>query len=274
MSGPLATANPWNLVAGGYAECAAPVTELFSNRAIELLCLAEESHVLDVACGPGTTAGLLCQAGHRVEAVDFSAAMIGELEAKMKPGQPLAEANVRAQIMDGQDLRFADQSVDAALSMFGLMFFPDRARGFSELHRVLKPGGRACVSSWLPLSDVPAMQWMFGAVMAIMPASPGQEPPAPSLEDPALFAAEMEQAGFRSVHVERCSQTIPMPDLTDFWDTMVKSSAPITLLRSEVGEEKWTELNKEAFEHLRQTRPENLESFTMEAWLGLGEKAS
>ena len=34
--------------------------------------------------------------------------------------------------------------------MFGLMFFPDRAKGFAELFRVLRPGATAVVSSWAP----------------------------------------------------------------------------------------------------------------------------
>jgi len=42
---------------------------------------------------------------------------------------------VTAQVADGQALPFADGEFEAAFSMFGLMFFPDRAKGFAELRR-------------------------------------------------------------------------------------------------------------------------------------------
>lgn len=34
--------------------------------------------------------------------------------------------------------------------MFGLIFFPDRDKGFREMHRVLRPGGRAMARSSAP----------------------------------------------------------------------------------------------------------------------------
>jgi hypothetical protein len=43
-----------------------------------------------------------------------------------------------------QDLPFENNRFEAAFSMFGLMFLPDRVKG---LNRVLKPGKMAAVSS-------------------------------------------------------------------------------------------------------------------------------
>ena len=51
--------------------------------------------------------------------------------------------NAIVAVEDGQSLTFADKSFDAVLCSLGLMFFPDPARGLSEFHRVLRPGGRA-----------------------------------------------------------------------------------------------------------------------------------
>ena len=45
--------------------------------------------------------------------------------------------------MDGQDLTF-----DFAFSNFGACFYPDFVRGFKELHRVLKSGGKAFINAW------------------------------------------------------------------------------------------------------------------------------
>ena len=95
--------------------------------------------VLDVACGPGTLAFLAARRGAEVMAVDFCAGMIGELAARLAE----TPAAIEARVADGMDLPLESGAFDAAFSMFGLMFFPDRARGFAELHRVLRPGGVA-----------------------------------------------------------------------------------------------------------------------------------
>ena len=272
MPSPLAVPEPWNLVAANYDELVVPLFENFSRRAIELLKLGEGARVIDVACGPGTSSALLARAGHHVDAVDFSESMLAQLKRKLEPGGALAGASIRHQQMDGQNLRFPDASFDGAISMFGLMFFPDRARGFAELHRVLKPGARACTSSWLPLDRALAMRWMFGAFAAITPPPPNDAPPRePLLEDPQVFAEEMRAAGFRDVSVEPCSQPLPVTSVEQFWDNMVRSSAPVVLFKHKMGD-RWPELNRIALEKLRETAPDDLSSLTMEAWIGCGRK--
>jgi ubiquinone/menaquinone biosynthesis C-methylase UbiE len=67
-------------------------------------------------------------------------------------------ANIKTCLMDGQALEFGDNTFDFAYSIFGLMFFPDRLKGFREMHRTLRPGGRAAVTSWAPVEESPLMQ--------------------------------------------------------------------------------------------------------------------
>jgi SAM-dependent methyltransferase len=272
MASPLAVPEPWNLVASSYNELVVPLFEAFSRRAIALLELGAKQRVLDMACGPGTASALLARAGHEVDAIDFSEAMLAELNQKLAPGGSLAGASIRPQHMDGQSLTFADETFDGALSMFGLMFFPDRARGFAELHRVLKPGARACVSSWLPLDRTAAMRWAFGAFASVTPPPPKDAPPRePILEDPDVFAAEMRTAGFHDVRIEQCSAPLPVPSIEEFWGHMVKSSAPVALFKRKLGDA-WPELNERALQKLRETAPDDLSSLTMDAWIGCGRK--
>lgn len=272
MPSPLAEPTPWDLVAPDYDEMIVPLFRPFSEHAVELLALPDGASVLDVACGPGTATELLLARGHRVDAIDFSPNMIAQLERRLH-GE--AKERVRIQHMDGQALRFEDATFAGALSMFGLMFFPDRQRGFGELWRVLEPGARACVSSWLPLSAVPVMQWGFGGFAAITPPPPPDAPPrVPILEDPDVFAEEMSRAGFREVRVERVSAPMRVESIEGFWDGMVRSSAPIRLFRSRLSDEQWAPLNERALAHLHQTAPENLSALEMHAWLAVGTKPS
>ena len=77
----------------------------------------------------------------------------------------------------------AGATFDAAFSLFGLMFFPDRKQGFAEIYRTLKPGGSIAITSWAPVDQSPAMQTMFGALRAIKPDLPQPQRAVTTLED-------------------------------------------------------------------------------------------
>jgi SAM-dependent methyltransferase len=149
---------------------------------------------------------------------------------------------VDAIVGDGQALPYADGSFDAGFSMFGLMFFPDRARGFSELHRVLRAGARAVVSSWLDFTSVPEMRATYGTLAEL---SPQGRPPRPGLplSDPAACVEEMSAAGFSSVRVEICEGIAEHASTEAMISHMVRASAPVALLRRSLGEE-WPELER------------------------------
>jgi len=112
-------------------------TQLFAEDALRLADLKPGQQVIDAATGTGCLAFLAARTGAHVLAVDFSEGMIDQL--RMKVAQSKAD-HIQAAVMDGQALIVEDHSFDAAFSVFGLCFFPDRAAGFRELHRVLKPG--------------------------------------------------------------------------------------------------------------------------------------
>jgi ubiquinone/menaquinone biosynthesis C-methylase UbiE len=162
---PLATPDAWNLVAAGYAAEIEHVMRPISRAVIALADarapgIVDRARLLDVACGPGTLALELSPRATQVQALDFSPAMLEQLRAEMRRR---AVTNIVPVHGDGMALPYGDERFAAAFSVFGLMFFPDRSQGFAELHRVLRPGGVAIVTSWAPIDLSPLMTLSFAA---------------------------------------------------------------------------------------------------------------
>jgi SAM-dependent methyltransferase len=65
------------------------------------------------------------------------------------------------QVADAEALPFADESYDAVLSTFGVMFAPDQATA-AELARVCRRGGRIGLANWTPEGFVGQMFKVLG----------------------------------------------------------------------------------------------------------------
>jgi ubiquinone/menaquinone biosynthesis C-methylase UbiE len=145
-----------------------PFTLQFAHRAISGLGLAPGCSVLDVGAGSGGAALAMAERGLRVTAIDASQRMVERLRARA------AERGVAidAQTMDGQALRFEDATFDAALSVLGIILFPDAVRGLAEMRRVVRPGGRISVVTWTEPQRYELAVELRAAVQAVWPEQP------------------------------------------------------------------------------------------------------
>ncbi|HEY6094847.1 MAG TPA: methyltransferase domain-containing protein [Gallionellaceae bacterium] len=266
---PLSAAEPWNLVAHGYAETTMLVFEEFADEAIAASKLKPNSTVLDVACGPGTLALRLAHQAAQVHGIDFSDAMLAIFRSKIEQA---GHRNIALHCGDAQTLPYADATFDAAFSLFGLMFFPDRKRGFTEIYRTLKPGGSVAITSWAPVDQSPAMQTMFGALRAIKPELPQPQRSVATLENPDVFRQEMIDAGFRNVEIRSITKPCPVTTIPEFWNDMVRGSAPLMMMKKAMGEALWREKEKLALDYLKERLPSLPTELTSDAWLGVGLK--
>jgi ubiquinone/menaquinone biosynthesis C-methylase UbiE len=265
----LSTSDPWDLVANGYSETTMQILAQYAETAIAHAKLKPGATVLDVACGPGTLALMAAKEGRFVHGIDFSGEMISIFKQR---ADSAGLSNIGFHHGDAQELPYPDGMFDAAFSMFGLMFFPDRRKGFSEIHRTLKPGGSVCVTSWGPANQSPAMSRIFGALRAIKPDLPEPQRMVESLENPEVFERELREAGFADVKITCVTKPFPVESIEAFWDYLVRGSAPIMMLKNSMGDDVWREREKLAIKYLEENIPSTPTTLTSDAWLGFGLK--
>lgn len=95
--------------------------------------------VLEIGCGVGTDGAQFARAGADYTGVDLTEAAI-ELARKRFE---LSGLQGNFQVADAENLQFSDETFDLVYSHGVLHHTPDTARAIREIHRVLKPGGRA-----------------------------------------------------------------------------------------------------------------------------------
>src|SRR6266542_3006777 len=98
--------------------------------------------VLDLGCGAGTdslvAARMVAPAGH-VVGIDMTHEM---LDKARRGAAEMGAENVEFVEGEAEQLPFADASFDVVISNGVIDLIPDKDAVFSELHRVLTPGGR------------------------------------------------------------------------------------------------------------------------------------
>ncbi len=144
--------------------------EPVSERVVAMANPHRDEAVLDIACGTGNAALMAARFRSTVTALDQAPRLI-EVARQRAADDGL---DITFVVGDAQNLPFPDDSYDVAISIFGLIFAPDAEKAFAEVVRVLRPGGRAFITGWLPGGAIDAMGAVF---MKHVNAASGQESP-------------------------------------------------------------------------------------------------
>ena len=260
----------WSIIASVYERAFEKLTSQFSNEALRLLELEPGEKVLDVATGTGSFSLAAARAGGDVVATDFAPGMIGRLQERIAMEKL---ENIRAQVMDGQDLDFDDSCYDIAASIVGVIFFPDIAKGISELKRVLKPKGRCAVVCWGDQDKFEMMTYLKKAIQMAVPKfeMPTQTPVWARLLGHEQLEQSMKEAGFKKVKVTNMIGTLEIESPESFWSDFTSSAPPLAKLFEALGVEN-TRRTGEVFAELVSNKcKQGLPCMTSEACIGIGE---
>jgi ubiquinone/menaquinone biosynthesis C-methylase UbiE len=119
--------------------------------------------------------------------------------------------------VDATQLPYPDNSFDLIACQFGVMFFPDKARHFSESLRVLKPGGRYLFNVWGPWADNRFAELSYEVTRRKFPENPPEFYKVPfSYNDPAEIERALNLAGFAPIDIEEVRFSNPIKSVEDF----------------------------------------------------------
>ena len=167
--------------------------------------------LLEVACGTGISTRHLARAlpaGSEILATDLNQAMLDHA-AEVNGDLP----GVTYQQADAMALPFEDGRFDALVCQFGIMFFPDKAKGLGEMARVLVPGGLMALNVWESFALNPSVAVVDQVIKGFFEADPPRFLEMPfSLHDVALVTGLIEAAGFEAPEVARVAAAVETDD--------------------------------------------------------------
>jgi ubiquinone/menaquinone biosynthesis C-methylase UbiE len=177
------------------------------------------------------TAALLPKAV--LETAAGTGAVTRELAARLEPdahlivtdlNQPMLDRAANMQSSDNRiewhqadalNLPFEDNSFDAVVCQFGVMFFPDKIAGYAEAGRTLQPGGKFLFNVWDRIEANEFAYIVTEAAAAVFPNDPPRflARTPHGYHDTELIRHDLKKAGFSAVSISTLEKvsTAPSP---------------------------------------------------------------
>lgn len=239
----------------------------WAPRLVEAARVRSGDRVLDVACGTGILAreAAACLDGvGSVSGVDPSPGMLavaGRLAPEIEWREGTAES-----------LPYEDDSFDAVVSQFGLMFFRDRSRAIGEMLRVLAPRGRMAVAVWESLENSEAYPIEVELLERIGGRAAAEALRMPFvLGDQQELKALFEGAGVVSVEISTHLGTARFPGIRTMVEADLRGWLPV--MGVVLTEEQIEQILEEAERELgRYVTPEGTVRFGSPAHIVVGRK--
>ncbi len=178
-----------------YDELLVPlIFEPYADDLARRVAALSPARVLETAAGTGVVTramSRLLPAAHII-ATDLNQPML-DRAAAIGAACPVAWRQA-----DAMQLPFADASFDLVVCQFGVMFFPDKARAYAEVRRVLRPGGVFLFNAWDRIEENEFAQAVTEALASVFPADPPRfmARTPHGYHDEQIIAHDLAQGGF------------------------------------------------------------------------------
>ena len=173
---------------------------IFQPYALDLttrVATRSPTRVLEIAAGTGVVTRHLASAlpeSVAIVATDLNQPMLDQA-ATLGTKRTVAWRQA-----DAMQLPFEDATFDCVVCQFGVMFFPDKSKAFSEARRVLRPGGTYLFNVWDRIEENEFAHTVTTALETVFP----QDPPRfmartpHGYHDVATIDRDLGNGGFRS----------------------------------------------------------------------------
>ena len=186
-------AEIWNRLAEKYARSPVADPESYETKlALTREYFTPDSHVLELACGTGTTAIHHAPFVRSIRGVDISSGMIRIARRKLAE---TSISNVSFEVDDIETMVLENDAYDVVMAHSILHLVSDRQRVLDRMMRLVRPGGYI-VTSTMCLSDALRFRLMspvFGLLRFF-----GLPKVSPFTSD--QLQHEIETSGFQTVH--------------------------------------------------------------------------
>jgi len=145
------------------------IFELYASDLASRVASRSPSRVLEVAAGTGVLTRQLASVLPEtvsIVATDLNQPML-DLASEVGTKRPVAWRQA-----DAMQLPFESGVFDAVVCQFGVMFFPEKAKAFSEARRVLRPGGVFMFNVWDRIEENEFADTVTKALESLFPKDP------------------------------------------------------------------------------------------------------
>ncbi|KAH8834066.1 S-adenosyl-L-methionine-dependent methyltransferase [Flagelloscypha sp. PMI_526] len=218
---------------------------LFAQILNEIDPVNDDSVIHDNASGPAIATSELMPLARstsaKILATDFVPAMVDA-----------TNNTVEAHVMNSLDLKFPDNHFTHSITNFSVFNFVDAQKGMQEIHRTLKPGGQAVVTTW--------KRWYHGEAIhavqkRIRPDLPLMQLSGPEWYSDSAVQGILEKAGFKEIRVIEKSVVVQgegLQALTEFLNGKFTEAAKVGWTEDEKA--KWEATAKEVIEEEKSIR--------------------
>ncbi len=225
----------WNEVAGAkwvanqerLDRLMAPLTEVLYEAAKP----AESERILDIGCGCGDIALRMAEAvgpSGKVLGIDVSKPMLAHASSRSQGLSLEARAPIAWHAADAMTYVF-EPAYDLLVSRFGIMFFEDRLRAFTNLRQAAKPAARFAFLTWRRRQDVEWFQAPLDWVETVLPMpapSDGEIGPC-ALADEKATCTLLREAGFGEVEATPIDRPLQIGATADEALSLLKDAGPV-----------------------------------------------
>ena len=205
--------------------------EPYAADIAERVAKLQPRKVLEIAAGTGIVSRQLLEALPKetsLTVTDLNAPMLEYARNK----STARGRDVEWRQADAQQLPFPDESFDAVVCQFGVMFFPDKRRGLLEFNRVLEKGGALIFSVWDSFDSNPVQSIAHSTIGAFFEEDPPDFYKVPcGMGNKAEAVRLTEDAGFKDIVIETVSLTGRSDSARSAAQGLVKGNPVINAIR-------------------------------------------